>query len=247
MPIEAVTFDFWNTICVEAELKPSMRQRRFDRMTDLISSSGIDVDPAHVWAALEAGHHFWNDAWERNEHLSGSDGGRHVLARLQASVPEVAPIADALVASFAPPDEFIDIPLAPGVAEAIARLAERGIGLGIICDVGYTSSAVLKRSLDAVGLLDAFDVTVFSDDYGVYKPDPLLFEQARTGLGRPDPTAMAHIGDRRRTDMAGAQQAGFRAIRYAGAFDDVDAAAGPSGDAVILHFDALLSSLPLSQ
>lgn len=245
MAIEAVTFDFWNTICVERELEPSMRQRRFDRMNALLVAADIDHDPAHLWAALESGHRFWNDAWNANRHVSGPDGGRHVLSRLEAANPAVSAVADQLIESFSPADEFIDIPLAPGLRSAITALSDRGVRLGIICDVGYTSSAVLKRSLAAVGLLDSFDATVFSDDYGVYKPDPLLFEEARKALGAPDPGAMAHIGDRRRTDIAGAMNAGFRAIRYAGAYDDTDESSGPSGDVVILHFDALRSSLAL--
>ena len=56
--------------------------------------------------------------------------------------------------------------------------------------------------------------------------------RALAGLGGIDPAEAAHIGDLRRTDIAGARAMGMTAVRYTGVFDD-DSQTEPEGDLVI--------------
>ena len=53
-----------------------------------------------------------------------------------------------------------------------------------------------------------------------YKPAPEIFEHALAGLGGVDPAEAAHVGDLRRTDIAGARAMGILALRYRGVNDD---------------------------
>ncbi|MBI2708240.1 MAG: hypothetical protein HYX34_00885, partial [Actinobacteria bacterium] len=46
-----------------------------------------------------------------------------------------------------------------------------------------------------------------------------------------DPRATAHVGDLRRTDVAGAQALGILAVRYSGVFDDPPPPDGPPVEA----------------
>jgi putative hydrolase of the HAD superfamily len=78
----------------------------------------------------------------------------------------------------------------------------------------------LRDHLDRRGLLQFFDGWSFSDEVGAYKPSPVIFEHALGTLGNPQPAQVAHIGDLRRTDVAGALAMGMTAIRYSGVFDD---------------------------
>ncbi len=48
----------------------------------------------------------------------------------------------------------------------------------------------------------------------------MIFRHALDGLGGVDPTEAAHVGDLRRTDIAGARAAGMVAVRYTGVADD---------------------------
>ena len=108
-----------------------------------------------------------------------------------------------------------------GTEEACRRaLQEGGLRLGIICDVGMTPSTNLRRHLERHGLLDVFEHCSFSDEVGHYKPSPVIFEHALAGLGGVDPARAAHVGDIRRTDIAGARAMGMTAIRYTGISDD---------------------------
>jgi HAD superfamily hydrolase (TIGR01549 family) len=128
------------------------------------------------------------------------------------------------------------------VADTLAALSERGIRLGIICDVGFTPSPALLAHLERQGLVKYFDHWSFSDEVGAYKPDPKMFAHALDGLGGPDPARCVHVGDRKRTDVAGARAAGMRAVRITTAYNDPDE--GPD-DIVISSYDELLPALGL--
>ena len=130
------------------------------------------------------------------------------------------------------------------MADTLAALSERGIRMGIICDVGFTPSPALLAHLERHGLLKHFDHWSFSDEVGFYKPAPEIFAHALSGLGAPDPGGCVHVGDRRRTDVAGAQAAGMRAVRVTAVFEDPDQDA-PEGDVVISSYEELLPALGL--
>jgi len=74
---------------------------------------------------------------------------------------------------------------------------------------------VLKRVLAGHDLLHLFDSLVFSDEAGRAKPHREVFERAARSLSA-DPREMVHIGDLERTDIIGAKQAGYHAIRFTG-------------------------------
>jgi putative hydrolase of the HAD superfamily len=101
-----------------------------------------------------------------------------------------------------------------GAREALRSLAGR-YRLGIISDVGFSPGRVLKQVLADNELLDVFDSLVFSDEAGCAKPHIEVFQRTARSLSA-DPGAMVHIGDLERTDIIGAKQAGFKAIRFTG-------------------------------
>jgi FMN phosphatase YigB (HAD superfamily) len=83
-----------------------------------------------------------------------------------------------------------------------------------------TASPILLSHLERHGVLKYFDHWSFSDKVGAYKPSRIIFEHALDGLGNIDPARAAHVGDLRRTDVAGAIGMGMTAVRYTGIFDD---------------------------
>ena len=87
------------------------------------------------------------------------------------------------------------------------------------------------------------------DRVGTFKPDPVIFDHALSGLGGVDPHDAAHVGDLRRTDVAGALGRGVRAVRYTGVYDDPgspeDGSDQIEGDAIISDHADLLSVLGL--
>ncbi len=111
-----------------------------------------------------------------------------------------------------------------------------------MCDVGFTSGEQLRDVLHRAGILGHFDGWAFSDEVGAFKPDPAIFHHALHEIGGVAPERTAHIGDLRRTDIAGARRMGMVAIRYRGANDDPPDD-GPEGHHVLDHHDTLAELL----
>ena len=122
----------------------------------------------------------------------------------------------------------------PGAVEAIERLADAPVHLGVISDVDEAEG---KRLLETFGVLEHFDSVTTSEEVGRTKPDPAMFETALEKAGvEPDRAAM--IGDRYDHDVAGSADLGMTAIGY-GADD------GPATDRQIDDLRDLPSTLGL--
>jgi putative hydrolase of the HAD superfamily len=135
-----------------------------------------------------------------------------ILNHLDVAVTE--PVLATIVTRFE--EGILEHPpvLIPGARETLSTLARR-YRLGIISDVGFSPGRVLKRVLADNDLLGFFDSLVFSDEAGRAKPHAEVFELTAQSLSA-EPEAMVHVGDLERTDIMGAKQAGFRAIRFTG-------------------------------
>lgn len=112
----------------------------------------------------------------------------------------------------------------PGAADALAGL--RGsVRVGCLTD---GDPRIQQGKLAALGLTDAFDAVVISDQLGRQhrKPDPLPFVTLLNALG-VDPARAVHIGDRHAKDVIGAHRVGMRAIRVrTGEYAAVEVEAG---------------------
>src|SRR5688500_12488862 len=175
-----------------------------------VGSAGV-VLPI-LTAAYDAAWLRWNDSWQANRQFTGVDAAHTIADAVEHEFPGSAALRAAILEAFAGQGEGAELQLVDGVTDAVAGLAEMGIRLGIICDVGFTPSPTLLGHLDRLGLLKYFDHWSFSDEVGYYRPERRIFEHALRGLGSPEPGRCVHIGDRRRTDVAGAQAVGMRAV-----------------------------------
>ncbi len=208
--VQAITFDFWNTLVSESRNADD----RTTKWVESIRAAGVEVSDEQMAITLKSMWDWFVTQWESNQVVTPEGAVRFALAELSLESDEglVAAMVAALEAGFDP----ADMQIAPGIAETLAELRAAGIKVGIICDVGLTPSVTLRGYLEHHGLLEHFDHWSFSDDVGWYKPDQRMFDHAMAGLGVTDPAAMAHIGDLKRTDIAGAKAAGWTTFRYTG-------------------------------
>jgi len=79
----------------------------------------------------------------------------------------------------------------------------------------YTLGVVTNGNADVrrLGFADYFAFALCAEDLGIGKPDPAPFLEALR-RGEADPENSVHVGDHPGDDIAGAQQAGMRAIWY---------------------------------
>ncbi|MBS1846928.1 MAG: HAD family hydrolase [Actinobacteria bacterium] len=228
--VEAVTFDYWNTLVREA---PGVREFRVRQWTEQLERAGSPVDAMLLDAAFDAASCAFDAANRAGSPLDGYETVRVALDVLAVDV-DVDPETDtaaSLVATMTDPPPRCRPLLEPNVAATLEVLRSAGVRIGIVCDVGLIASTTLRGYLAAHGVLDLFDHTSFSDEVGARKPDPAIFRHALAGLGDVAPEHAVHVGDLHRTDVAGAKAMGMTSVRYTGVFDDPDpdaaATAGP--------------------
>ncbi len=236
--IEAVTFDYWNTLAFE--LRGQLRSRRMEAWAGLLEEAGFALERLHLDSVYDAAWEAYIAAWRANEQFQAAQAAEHIIENLGIEVP--AEVRVSLVDAFGRAGQEAELHLSEGVEDCLRTLKSAGIKLGIICDVGFTPSSTLREHLIRLGVLPLFDHWSFSDEVGAYKPSEVIFRHALDGLGAPAPERVAHVGDMRRTDVAGARAMGMVSVRYTGISDD-NTQPDPEGDHVIAHHGELAEVL----
>lgn len=97
--------------------------------------------------------------------------------------------------------------VAPGVAESLAALKERGLRLAVVSNADGTVEAKLARA----GLAGLFDLVLDSAVVGIEKPDPAIWRLGLEALAL-SPATCIHLGDLNSVDVKGARRAGLHAV-----------------------------------
>jgi len=100
--------------------------------------------------------------------------------------------------------------VAEGAREALARLRQAGLRLGVVSN----SDGRVEEALAAAGLRAYFDVVIDSAIAGIEKPDPAIFRAALEALGVAPEEAL-YVGDLYEVDILGANAAGIPAVLFA--------------------------------
>lgn len=223
--IHTVTFDCWSTLIFQAPRpapRPEQQRAGADwRAAYLAQTFGVDLQLAA--AAFSEAWQLHQRAWHRRESFTGEHMLDHTLARLglQLQAARRAQLLQTLE------DEILEreVQAVAGARELLEHLRARGIRTALICDTGFTPGRVVRQLLARHELLQLLELTIFSNEIGVAKPHPRAFASALDGLGVSAQGAV-HVGDLRRSDVAGARAAGMGSVRFTGHHDDHEAASG---------------------
>jgi FMN phosphatase YigB (HAD superfamily) len=217
--LTAITFDFWDTL-VHAPREVANREVKTKHLGDVLAEAGLHATTPMIEAAIDEVRRAFDRSWSGNRQFHAEDAVDVLLKCLADDAADVGPAHRAALVRIVRGDDRLVPSLTPNIADTLRRLKERDVRLGIICDVGFAPSPVLRGHLRHHGVLDLFDHWSFSDEVGAYKPHAAIFRHALTGLGIDDPGQVAHVGDLRRTDVAGARACGMVSVRYTGSNDD---------------------------
>ncbi|MHB1488512.1 MAG: HAD family hydrolase [Acidimicrobiales bacterium] len=216
MIVDAVTFDFWNTLVYEE--RGHMRDRRMAAWVGILKGAGFPVERDELHAIYDRAWDTYVRSWHANEQFGAAQAAAQIVKGLGYQL--TPGLEEMLIEAFTSSSQDAQVHATGGIASCLERLKAAGLGLGIICDVGFTPSVILREFLKELDLFGYFDWFSFSDEVGYYKPAPEIFRHALAGLGGPAAARVAHVGDIRRTDIAGAKSMGMIAIRYTGISDD---------------------------
>ena len=214
MTVKAITFDFWSTLY---HFEQSARPLRTEYLRGVLVATGHqDIRGEQVAGIARKAWEVWSSIWKGEQRTpQASEWLGFFLTHAGAALPEnvvhqVAVGLEEIGVSAALPMD--------GVAEVLPRLASR-YKLGLISDTGIEPGRVLRSLLERDGLLPYFSHFTFSDELGRSKPHPNAFLATLAGL-QVAPGEAVHVGDLRRTDVAGAQGVGMHTVRYAAVHDD---------------------------
>lgn len=217
--LEAVTFDFWDTLVHEEGR--AMRTGQLAAWEKLLAEAGHPADPEALAAAFDENWAEFERCWAVNAGPYTPAKSADFICR-RIGVEPSAPLRSALIDAFREVGEVVPLEAAPNAESCLAALRDAGLRLAIVCDVGLVRSPTLRARLDGFGLLRYFEAWSFSDETGWFKPAAEAFRPALEGLGVADPARVVHVGDNLRTDAAGALALGMTAVRYSGLVDRAD-------------------------
>ncbi|MDQ3811933.1 MAG: HAD family hydrolase [Chloroflexota bacterium] len=210
--LRVVTFDFWSTL-IDGAITEQRTAQRLARLHRAIVGAGHACTPEQLRSAFTRALDRLAEAARESLEDVGPPG-RWAAVAAELGVPEgLIPFQ---VVERAYEDITLDpLPEAmPDVHQAVAAMRAAGYRLGVICNTGMAGGRVLREVLRRHGLLDYFDVTVFSNEFGFSKPHPRIFEHTLAELGGVPPDQALHVGDLEELDVDGARRAGMRSALY---------------------------------
>ena len=232
--VRAVTFDFWGTLYRDSRKAGAERRaRRVGQIRALFAGRGVSLSQVRVQEALAAVEEQAIVVRRREQRtMTQTEIGAALVAQLGERLDEEAVRTLGRVVSVAivhHPPEVTD-----GALACLAEL-EGHYRMALICDTRLSVGHALRQVMGNDLVLDYFETTVFSDEVGVAKPSRRAFDETVGLMGLP-PEQVVHVGDSEALDVAGARNAGLRAVLVSNGTSPTSTQA----DAVV----ATLSELP---
>jgi len=212
--LKAVTFDLWETLIFESDGASTMRSTtRCQNVAKALNKLGLNVSPDQVDAAVNETINTLLKIWDQNKDITHLDQLHCVVkfasgGKVKLKEEWIRELSDAYISS------LFEIPpyLNPGAVETLQRLRDKNKRIGLICNTGLTPGFGLRKFLQQQGIAQFFDTMTFSDEVGIRKPDPEIFNLTAGKLGTKQQETV-HVGDNLKADVWGAKNAGFKAIR----------------------------------
>jgi putative hydrolase of the HAD superfamily len=173
-------------------LRAAIRERHAIEVSDEVAKAAMKAEIAYYRAHLHEGR----DAASLHDL-------RVRCAAAMAPVLGFDPGVDTLLAA-------LRFRAYPDAVPALAELRARGLRIVVVSNW----DASLHERLDETGLTPLVDGAVASAELGHAKPAPEIFARALELAGTP-PEAALHAGDTLEADVAGALNAGLRAVLVA--------------------------------
>jgi putative hydrolase of the HAD superfamily len=208
--LRAVTFDCWGTLITDSGFDAAMSRR-----TEAIAER-CNLPLEQAADLLDRGWREHHNAWLNNVQY-GSEGIASFCMREAAITSEEA--CAALQAALEEAGRLGSQRALEGAVDTLVTLRDAGVRTALVCDAGFTPGRVVREFLDEHGLLEHLEFCAFSNEVGVPKPEPRIFQAALEALG-VEPAEAVHVGDLLRTDIHGGRQLGMKTVRITQVSDD---------------------------
>ena len=203
--IKAVSFDFYNTLVRFWPPLEEIQQAACHELGLTVSEQSI----THGYAVADVLFNLENEdrpLSQRTDEERLEFFGRYEKLILEtAGVPVSMDLAQKVWnMAMTVPKDFVPF---PDSVPALKRLRETGYTVGIITNLRRDLDELCQRS----GLTPFLDFAVGSQEVGIEKPHPAIF-QAALDRANVAPRECLHVGDQIRSDVLGAQGVGMMAV-----------------------------------
>ena len=204
--IQAVFFDLWNTLFSNK----SYSELRLKQFFHFLQERKILLPFDKFKETYDSKFHFSEVTFEEIEfrHIYTEDRIFRVLENIDVKIPQSD--INLLIKKFE--SEMLQDPplLKMGVKKTLEALAPE-YNVGLISNTGVTPGKTISKVLEEYNILQYFDLTVYSDETGLFKPHPKMF---KIPLDKFDcsPKNAIHIGDMLETDIKGAKDYKMKTI-----------------------------------
>jgi len=206
--IKAITFDLWNTLFENR----SYSKIRLDFLLKFLIAKGFNYTFENIKLA-------YDNSFKFIDYKENGFDFRHKYTEVR-----ISKMFDDL--KIETPDHEIriikenmekamlkDPPSLKSNVKRTLEILSKNYNIGLISNTGITPGHVIIDVFQKYDILKYFQVTIFSDEIGYYKPHSLLFESALKNL-QCKPNNAIHVGDLLHTDVKGAKDYGMRAIWF---------------------------------
>lgn len=201
--IRAVTFDLWGTLLLNSgEYERRLRKKREELLYTAVKG---EISREILVRALEQS---WTEIQSVRSTLRDVPTDKQIQILHEHLGVDVDVDDATLEKPYTEAVFYVPPLLNPYTKDVLTQLETR---IGLISNTGRTPGRVLRPVLSDLGILEFFDVTLFSNEVGWLKPHPEIFEQASQELGAPL-SEMLHVGDDVKADIEGARTAGMHTL-----------------------------------
>ncbi|MFW9896524.1 MAG: HAD family hydrolase [Candidatus Thorarchaeota archaeon] len=204
--IQAITFDLWNTLFSNK----SYSERRLNQFFEFLQNRQIFLPLDTFAESFDSKFHFSEVTFEEIEfrHIYTEDRILNVLESINVNIPQ----SDVNLLKEKFESEMLHDPplLKEGVKRTLESIAP-DYQIGLISNTGVTPGRVISKVLEEYNILQYFDLTVYSDETGLFKPHPKMFEIPLEKFKVKRENAV-HIGDMLETDIKGANDFNMKSI-----------------------------------
>lgn len=204
--IEVITFDLWNTLIHNK----SYKNVRLKFLQEFLENKGINNNLSEIDIKYEDTFHRFNydSQLDKHQHIYNKHRLENFFKSygLNINSLEMKKLTKNLERNM-----LGDPPLLKEGAYEVLKSLSSEYKVGLISDTGVTPGKIIKKVLENYDILKFFNVTIFSDEVGYYKPNPIIFDITLKKL-RGTPEKAVHVGDLLETDIKGAKNIGMYAI-----------------------------------
>lgn len=197
-PIEAVLFDFANTLFRMVPTDVFLR-----RVWQAAGRDVADLDAEAVARDVGAAAALPHVVAAQEGRDSSAQRHREATRAWFEQVPALADIFEVAYAAVIARESWFAY---DDTAPVLRELAERGVPVGVVSDICWD----VRRDVEAAGLGDAVGAYALSFQLGYEKPDPRMFLKTCADLGA-DPRRTLMVGDNPARD-GGATACGLRVL-----------------------------------